>query len=38
MTEKNVPTPNFVINDIDKLYLAAALKSVGKLTYVYTLA
>lgn len=38
MTEKNVPTPNFVINDTDKLYLAAALKSVGKLTYVYTLA
>lgn len=37
MTEKNVPSPNFVINDADKLYLAAALKSVGKLAYVYTL-
>lgn len=37
MIEKSVPLPNVVINDVDKLYLAAALKSVGNLSYVFTL-
>lgn len=30
--------PKLVLNMTDKLYLATAVKSVGKLTFVYTLA
>lgn len=37
MAEKSVPAPNVVINDVDKLYLAAALKSSAKLSHVFTL-
>ncbi len=37
MTEKSVPAPNVVINDVDKLYLAVALKSSAKLSHVFTL-
>lgn len=29
--------PRLVLNDIDKIYLATAVKSVDKLTFIYTL-